>query len=261
MDSMRSLNKSLPSNSPSKSQHPPERLIQAFKTAALSVTNLYKDAAAAQVSARTAGYQDALENLLAFLDKENIGLDDGEGWRIRSWATERLDGQRHGSSDSDEDAEEEKPGRSTSPELRRGPSRESIQQEQPLHGSEAAALVAPEAANQALASTAQPAQDPLTREAFTFRSSHPQLLNPDTDMSTVEQSNASSPPIRLEVLPRHARSTRHDRQNNRAGRSSSSLGAGAGVKRRVPFGDFFDIGGFGNGKDGLGGGGKRGRHV
>src|SRR5450432_3759901 len=93
MDSMRSLNTSLPGASPSKQQmpEPPEQLLSAFKAAALSVTKLYKTAAVDLARARSEGYQDALDELLAFLDKEDIGLTDGEGWRIRRWATERLD--------------------------------------------------------------------------------------------------------------------------------------------------------------------------
>ncbi|EXJ73865.1 uncharacterized protein A1O5_03627 [Cladophialophora psammophila CBS 110553] len=91
MDSMRSLNTSLPSTRPA----PPEQLLQAFRTAALSVTNLYKSAVTDQNASRQAGYQDALEDLLSFLDKENLGLQDGEGWRVRQWATERYEGSTH----------------------------------------------------------------------------------------------------------------------------------------------------------------------
>lgn len=85
MDSMRSLNSSLPrSSSIRRSNPPPEHLIQSFKTAALSVTNLYKTAAADQIRARELGYQDALDDLLVFLDKENLGLTTGKGGRFES---------------------------------------------------------------------------------------------------------------------------------------------------------------------------------
>ncbi|RMZ90643.1 hypothetical protein DV736_g2130, partial [Chaetothyriales sp. CBS 134916] len=90
MDSMRSLNTSLPAAYSSRPA-PREQLLQAFKTAALSVTNLYKSAAADQQSSRTAGYQDALDDLLRMMDSENLGVQDGEGWRIRQWVTERYD--------------------------------------------------------------------------------------------------------------------------------------------------------------------------
>ncbi|RMZ85479.1 hypothetical protein DV737_g741, partial [Chaetothyriales sp. CBS 132003] len=90
MDSMRSLNTSLPAAYSSRPA-PREQLLQAFKTAALSVTNLYKSAAADQQSSRDAGYQDALDDLLRMMDSENLGVQDGEGWRIRQWVTERYD--------------------------------------------------------------------------------------------------------------------------------------------------------------------------
>ena len=95
---MRSLNTSLPSSTPRP--QPPEQLLQQFKTAALSVTNLYKNAVYAESQARQAGYQEAIEDLLHFLDRENLGLTDGEGWRVRQWATERSDGLAHTSDDA-----------------------------------------------------------------------------------------------------------------------------------------------------------------
>jgi len=117
---MRSLNTSLPRTTPPKQQtpNPPEQLLQAFKDAALSVTKLYKTAAADQTKLRTEGYQDALDDLLIYLDKEDIGLSDGEGWKIRQWATARLDG-RERIPDSDDEIEKE---RASSPVLQRKPS-------------------------------------------------------------------------------------------------------------------------------------------
>ena len=88
---MRSLNTSLPRST----SRPSELLLQQFKTAALSVTNLYKVSAQAESQAKEAGYQEAIEDLLHFLDRENLGLTDGEGWRVRQWATERSDGLPH----------------------------------------------------------------------------------------------------------------------------------------------------------------------
>lgn len=97
MDSMRSLKTSLPGASPAKAgkgSDASEQLLDAFKAAALSVTKLYKASAAAELKSRAEGYQDCLEDLLAFLDKENIGLKDGsEGWRIRQWLRERSEGR------------------------------------------------------------------------------------------------------------------------------------------------------------------------
>jgi len=115
MDSMRSLNKSLP-----KTRRQPD-VHQSFRTAALNVTNLYKSALADLDKARTDGYQEALDELLGFLDRENLGVGDGEGWRIRQWATERLDGAlpRQSSSDSDDEYLDEKRARSSSPIMER----------------------------------------------------------------------------------------------------------------------------------------------
>lgn len=105
---MRSLNKSLPSSKTT----PPEQLLHAFKQAALSVTNLYKAAANNEESARAAGYQDAIEDLLLFLDRENLGLQDGEGWRIRRWATaQHTNSGLLPQSEDDDDAAEEEPSR------------------------------------------------------------------------------------------------------------------------------------------------------
>ena len=115
---MRNLRTSLPSTSRRQASQPPEELIQAFKQAALSVTALYKTASAEQARAYQEGYQDALEELLRFLDKENLGLQDGEGWRVRQWATERYQGssqQAQGTSDNEDEAEDETRARSSSP--------------------------------------------------------------------------------------------------------------------------------------------------
>ena len=109
MDSMRSLNTSLPSST--SHVQPPEQLLQAFKAAALSVTNLYKSAVTDQAQAKQLGYQEAIEDLLHFLDRKHLGLGDGEGWQVRQWATERLDGVPSHSESEDDD----KPARSASP--------------------------------------------------------------------------------------------------------------------------------------------------
>ncbi|UKZ52020.1 hypothetical protein TrVGV298_005787 [Trichoderma virens] len=97
----------------------PEQLLDVFKAAALSVTKLYKTSAKAEARARADGYQECLDDLLMFLDKENIGLDDGEGWRIRRWATERLDGRDAGHQSAESEDEVDKGERNTSPEITR----------------------------------------------------------------------------------------------------------------------------------------------
>ncbi|KAI9881570.1 MAG: hypothetical protein M1830_000134 [Pleopsidium flavum] len=281
MDSMRSLNTSLPTSSPkTRSAQPPEQLLQAFKTAALSVTNLYKTAASDQARARQAGYQDALDDLLAFLDKRNLGLGDGEGWRVRQWATERLDGSPpvpNGSDSEDERVEIEKRARSSSPAIQRKSSRD-------LHlNRQATRSVSPvrtELAPPAPPTTVQQHTNVFPRpETFTFRSSHPypqdvdmQLPEPITSNTATQpeiqpqvQFNTTTPSVRVDVIPRgsrtphrHGHTTRH---NTRSSTSARNLGSGAGSKRRIPFGDFFDLGSLGDGKDGFGGGGKRGRFT
>ncbi|MCJ1303303.1 hypothetical protein MMC08_006111 [Hypocenomyce scalaris] len=280
MDSMRSLNTSLPTSSPNP--RPPEQLLQAFKTAALSVTNLYKTAATDQVRARQAGYQDALDDLLSFLDKENLGLGDGEGWRVRQWATERLSGTHtvHAGSDSDDErGETEKRARSSSPVAQRRPSPEPFRQRLT---SRSASPVRTGSAPPAPAISAQHHSSIFTRpEAFTFRSPHPypqeiDMQAPDTTSNNTALSeptslshastSTSASAVRVEVVPRGSRTPhRHgnhsSRHNTRSTTSGRSLGSGAGSKRRIAFGDFFDLGGLGDGKDGQGGGGKRGRFL
>ena len=281
MDSMRSLNTSLPTSSPkARSAQPPEQLLQAFKTAALSVTNLYKTAATDQARARQSGYQDALDDLLAFLDKQNIGLGDGEGWTVRQWATERLDGSppAHNGSDSDDErGETEKRARSSSPVVHRKSSRETLQNSQ---AARSVSTTRPESTPLGPPLTAQQQSNVFLRpEAFTFRSSHPYPQDIDMQVSDAgassttaqpelppqSQTNTTTPSVRVDVVPRgprtphrHGHSTRH---NTRSSTATRSLGLGAGSKRRIPFGDFFDLGSLGDGKDGFGGGGKRGRFI
>lgn len=280
MDSMRSLNTSLPAPSPkSRSVQPPEQLLQAFRTAALSVTNLYKTAASDQTRARQEGYQDALDDLLAFLDKQNLGLGDGEGWRVRQWATARLDGSppAHNGSDSDDErGETEKRARSSSPVIQRKSSRELLQNRQ---ATRSVSPVRTESAPPAPPTSGQQQSTVFTRsDAFTFRSSHTypqevemQVTDP-TSSSTANQPavqpqlqiDTATPSVRVDVVPRGSRTPhRHhsSRHNTRSSTSNRSLGSGAGSKRRIPFGDFFDLGSLGDGKESFGGGGKRGRFA
>ncbi|KAI5281037.1 hypothetical protein KEM54_003429, partial [Ascosphaera aggregata] len=93
MDSMRSLNTSLPpAGAQSAHTEPPEELLSAFKTAALSVTSLYRTSVAGQAHARHEGYQQALEDIKTFLDREGLAVDSIDGAKIRYWLDERIDG-------------------------------------------------------------------------------------------------------------------------------------------------------------------------
>jgi len=276
MDSMRSLNTSLPRSTPaaSKQHDPPEPLLTAFKAAALSVTNLYKSAAVDQGRARAEGYQDALSELLSFLDKEDIGLSDGEGWRIRSWATERLDGRDSGSQNMESDDElSEKTDRGSSPVLQRSQSATRIPSS--LNSLRTASPVRTESAPPPTLNT--PPIDSTTasvppQATFTFRSSHPYPQDADIILSDLESSDDVRTPSQDSphasnttagiTLSRNSRSRHNNHTAKINTRSSNPIGRGAaGQKRKINFGEFFDIGNLGHGKDGFSGGGKRGRYA
>ena len=274
MDSMRSLNSSLPRSPQAKrSNPPPEQLIQSFKSAALSVTNLYKTAAADQTRARDAGYQDAIDDLLTFLDQRNLGLGDGEGWKVRQWATERLDGSPPvllGSDSDDDRGETAKRARSSSPVAQRTTVQEIEQARQP---SRSTSPVRAASVPMAPPPTSQP-QNILshTPEVFSFRSAHPyphdiDMQAADTTSITPSQPEPlTNPAVRVEVVPRGSRTPHRGgnhptRHGARSTASARSLGTGAGSKRRIPLLDYFDLGSLGEGKDGRDGGGKRSRFT
>ncbi len=262
---MRSLNTSLPSNR----SNPPEQLLQAFRAAALSVTTLYKTAAADQAQTRHAGYQDAVEDLLSFLDAEQLGFGDGEGWKVRQWATERLDQGSNPSVSAAMDTDEEKPEQdragSSSPLVGQGGEGDSG--ERPSSGHRQSSPLTS-------TSTTAPSPDPSNtnippRTAFTFRSSFvpPQLSEIEMSSSEAESHpppsttspNRGGTAVRVGVVPRmsrHRHSMNNGKSNPRSLGGLSSLGAGAGFKRKIPFSEFFDIKGVWNGQEGMN---KRGR--
>ncbi|KAK3709126.1 hypothetical protein LTR37_011105 [Vermiconidia calcicola] len=268
-------------------------LLSEFKAAALSVTTLYKSAAASQEKARAAGYQDAMEDLLAFLDKENLGLMDGEGWRVRQWATERLldDGTQRQSVASEDEAEEnnireaasQAETRSSSPETRRKSPATPVSSSE-LQETSPRREAASEPPTVLPSSTTTHSHPPPTKADFTFRTTHAYPTNHvreggmdlDTNTSTPFSSTTTTPDSASSVrlIPRSARSGRHHTNHNRRTANAANtptinfnLGAGAGSKRKMPYPDFFDISGFHfdghgqGGKDGGSRGGKRGRHV
>ena len=292
MDSMRHLSTSLPTTR--RRQDQPE-LLSDFKAAALSVTNLYKTAAASQDRARAAGYQDALDDLLAFLDRENLGLMDGEGWRVRQWATERLadDGTQKQEAGSDDDGDVAEAVRSSSPEVPRKPAPApalAVSSSELTEETSSRRTAVSEPPQQQLPPAQLPSQD-----AFTFRSSHAYPSNHDREGNNMDlDTTATSTPIptstqhsnitttteppAVRIVSRQHNRVRHTNHNRRAANGASTinlnLGAGAGSKRKLPYSDFFDISGlnfdgsggrdgkdFGSGGGGGRGGGKRGRHV
>ncbi len=261
----------MPGTSPSK-QHvpePPEQLLQAFKAAALSVTKLYKTAASDQNRARSEGYQDALDELLAFLDKEDIGLSDGEGWRIRRWATERLDGRDAVSQHAESDDETDKQERASSPILERTQSATQLsgRTASPVRTESVTPIIPPPIIE-------QPTMLPPA-STFTFRSSHPYPQDTDMNLSDLDLSDSRVQPLDASIVSHRSQSpsasitiTRPSRNASRLNqtsrhnaRTTSSMGRGAGQKRKINLGEFFDIGNLGHGKDGFGGGGKRGRFA
>lgn len=277
---MRHLSSSLPGSRRRNEQ--PHQLLSDFKAAALSVTNLYKTATAENARSREAGYQDALDDLLAFLDKENMGLMDGEGWRVRRWATERLDDAPKGSEDEEDGGKEDLvETRSSSPEVQRKPtvpaaSSSLVEEEHQRPASEPpqhAAQYQHQPTSNHTASTAPIAAPAL--DDFSFRSAQAYPTNHNRDDNTTMDVDATSTnPVRAAPKPStKSRHTNHarNRDNNRNSSGPTfnfNLGSGAGGKRKMPYPDFFDISGLnpdgGNDtsrRDGNGRGGKKGRHV
>ncbi|KAM0483271.1 hypothetical protein ACHAPX_002721 [Trichoderma viride] len=226
----------------------PEPLLDVFKAAALSVTQLYKTSAKAEARARVGGYQDCLDDLLLFLDKQSIGLDDGEGWRIRRWATERLDGREAGHQSTESEDETDKGERTTSPEASRASAEPSVSTPAPIQSrthSPAAAVPAPPPANEEPTHFVIP-----TQEAFTFHSNYPNIAT--LDLSDPRPQDVSSFPPSF--------SSKFGSSSSRNGpRSSSHHSRGVGAKRKMDFDDFF--GGCFDSKDSAGNGSKRSRHT
>lgn len=233
----------------------PEALLDVFKAAALSVTQLYKTSAKAEARARVDGYQDCLDDLLLFLDKQSIGLDDGEGWRIRRWATERLDGREAGHQSTESEDETDKGERNTSPETSRASAEPSASTSAPIQSrthSPAAAAAVPAAAIPAPPPmNAEPTHFVIpTQEAFTFHSAYPNIAT--LDLSDPRPQDVSSFPPSF--------SSKFGSSSSRNGpRSSSHHSRGAGAKRKMDFDDFF--GGCFDSKDSAGNGSKRSRHT
>lgn len=239
-------------------------LLEAFKAAALSVTKLYKTSASAQAKSRADGYQDCLEDLLSFLDRENIGLaNGGEGQRIRRWATERLEGRDATSPplDSDDEADKCEGAPASSPQMPR-----SVPAATPQLTADKSEVLMRDSAPPVLASVPSPPSPVAeevdivvpSQETFTFQSSHP--YPQDAAMRLADLDLSDSQPHG----PSSNRTTSRYRGNRLARNGAwGTLGRGAGQKRKVNLAEIFDLGSldYGNGKDMFGGGGKRSRHV
>ncbi|EMD90202.1 hypothetical protein COCC4DRAFT_20259 [Bipolaris maydis ATCC 48331] len=249
MDSMRSLNTSLP-----KTRRQPD-VHQSFRTAALNVTNLYKSALADLDRARADGYQEALDDLLAYLDKENIGATGGEGNRIRQWATERLDGSlpKQSGSESEEEYLDDKRARSSSPIMERNLSLDDSHTLDPVMETTDRCDSAPPV--QMEATTTEADLSPLHH---VFQFSTPQAFPSETTNDN-NAADVSAAARRAFPNPRRSsnRSTGRNLQRS-AAQNLFQLGTGAGQKRRL-LNDFFNVDGFNDRRDGSSGGPKRGR--
>ena len=251
----------------------PEQMLDVFRAAALSVTKLYKSSISAQAKARADGYQDCLDDLLQFLDKANLGLDDGEGWKIRAWANERLEA-RDGSPqaiESDDDAE--KPETMSSPEIHRSSSTPCVAQQPQTSHPRNEAQVQTESTTPVVQEITvdEPEIAVPTQDTFDFRSSHPYPQDAQAHLNLADlrlsdarsHDNSISSNSTISVSRSSSRGQRHGGNAGRnVPRGSTRLGYGAGAKRKVNFGEFFDLGNLGQFRDGFGGpGAKRSRHT
>ena len=266
MDSMRSLNRSLPKSNNTRSA-PPEELLQAFRTAALSVTNLYKSAVTDQSRSRQEGYQDALDDLLVFLDTENVGLQDGEGWRVRQWINDRYERTSSGGPqpDSDDDTgDTERRPRSASPN-------QNMQRPGTItehQSSQSEQLVSPEKSG---ASVDASDSGKPTAFRFTAGQQEQEQDQSQTDQIMVGESEtfqnqvqAQAPtntativPARVELVQRGSRTPSRQGSRNSTRQSTREFTFNAGSKRKIQFPDFFDISSVQFGREGTGGTGKR----
>jgi hypothetical protein len=228
---------------PTAQNDSPEQLLDVFKAAALSVTRLYKSSVAAESRARSEGYQDCIDDLLAFLERESTSLDDASTVRLRKWAADRREGRDGAHNESDE--EPEKRESTPAPDSTTQPSRLQPTLEVKRDSPAPVDIV--------------PARDETphfivpSQENFTFQSDY-QYPN----IATLDLSDAR-PHVGVNHHPSRAAKSRLNGGSNRSGpRSSNSLGRGAGSKRRMDFDDFF--GNCFGGKDPFGNNGKRSRH-
>ncbi|PSR98990.1 hypothetical protein BD289DRAFT_450625 [Coniella lustricola] len=257
-----------------------EQLVDVFRTAALSVTKLYKSSITAQQKARAVGYQDCLDDLLQFLDREHLGLSDGEGWKIRAWANERLD-TRDGSPalmESDDDAEKPEPTRSetrsatsTAPQP---PASTATIAPAPTTSTTAISPQPPAPQSSSMQTDHTPETELDTRiveeveeitpdvvdtvvpslETFNFRSTHqfPQDAQNQLNFGNLRLSDNRSHDNSISSPRTTSRAARHHNSNSgrRPVRVSGHLGRGAGTKRHLNYEELFGLANLGSLKDG-----------
>ncbi|KAK4665567.1 hypothetical protein QC763_402710 [Podospora pseudopauciseta] len=239
-------------------------LLDAFRAAALSVTKLYKTSAAAQTKSRADGYQDCLEDLIAFLDKENIGLSAGDvGSKIRKWAMDRSETRdtTPPSIESDDETEKPEPAASSPQAQRTSPpaAQTSVDRDEVQMRDSAPPVLA------TVPCPPSPIVEEVdfvvpTQDTFNFQSAHAYPHDEAMRLANLNLSDAnqaSNHSTSNRTTPRNTR-----RRDVRPGRTRRDLGQGAGHKRKMNLAEYFDLNGvdLGNGKD-MFGGGKRTRHV
>lgn len=246
----------------------PEHLLDVFRTAALSVTTLYKSSLDAQKKARAEGFQDCLDDLLQFLDKEHLGLNDGEGWKIRAWANERLD-NRDVSPQlevAESDYDSEKQDAVSSPDIHRSNSTTSLPRpleppaQQPVYTQTMAASKTPSADDIAVD---EPEIVVPSRNTFDFQTSinYPQDAQNNLNLASLHLSDNNRP---YEHATSHSSTTPTSRRRRpgvrgvrRGTAHTAHIGPRTGSKRLPDFGEFFD---FANVKE-FGPPSKRSRHM
>jgi len=238
-------------------------LLDAFKAAALSVTKLYKTSATAQAKSRSDGYQDCLEDLLVYLDKEGLGSTHGEGWKIRKWVNERMEGRETSSPALEsEDEAEKSDGLEIQTSGTNLPSSAATIGNEPPIGSGATPATTTATATFPASPTTNHSSDFVvpTQDNFTFQSQLAYPYEAHLNLANLDLSDSRG----QEPSPRSATTTPNlrptIRRNGSRASSRTPLGRVAGQKRKVNLAEIFDLGSLGYGKD-MFGGGKRGRFT
>ncbi|EWC48908.1 hypothetical protein DRE_00213 [Drechslerella stenobrocha 248] len=292
---MTSLSSTLPGNSnsntsssssSSRPNHPPKQLspeptddgqtlIEAFQSAARSVTHLYRSSAALIRNSRQDGYTDALSDVLEAIDNESAYSDPVLALsRIRDWVIDRRHDTRGGNSGgSGSSGNVNGRGGSAPPQQQREMSAESDMEDGNAPKDEEPA---PRQQDPMYPELPQQQQQAPHHQSFTFQPSHTLPQYPSQTTGIVEQ--LESPPESSGMFtfnsPIPSTATGWQNANSKVPlaprASNNSIGSGGGTKRRNQYVDFFDISGFGNfgmngGRDSGNGGGqgnaKRGRFA
>jgi hypothetical protein len=197
MDSMDSLHGSLPFTSRRRNA-----VLVPFRETARTLTNLFKTASAEIDRSYADGARDALEQLLSQMDRESLGLSDGEGWRVRQLIMGIMQTQSTSTwqpSEEDMDQDDQVPAPSS-------PASSPVQQSP-------ASRQAPSDRSKASGS----ANDLMSRMPNLPPTSNPSPVNVSSD----ESVEVLSPVVQTPAA--------------KVATAMRSLGPGAGVKRRASF--------------------------